>query len=170
MLKAIGNDLQPVGAVLEAVVHADHLARQFAWLPHWAEADPAGGGQGGANDEAAALDAHDQVRLQSIADLAQLPHHLLPGGDLAHQRCDVAEQDAGLGEIRDVAHQRAQLDGAHRWEVSVRHRRSTDGRHSWQYRSHGRCFPAPRHPTGHRALAPSLPAWHRTARSDAALR
>jgi hypothetical protein len=113
VLKAIGEDLQPIAAVFEAVIHANHRPRQLARLAHRAEADALGGGQGGADDEAPRLNANDQVGLEAITHVPQLTHHLAPGLHLPHQRRDVTKQDSGLGKVGDIPHQLAKIDRGH---------------------------------------------------------
>jgi len=112
--EGIALDLQAIGAVLEGVVDTRYNSRQLAGFAHRHKAQPHSGGQSRTNDEAARLDPHDQIGLQTLTNSTELSNHLLPALGIAHQRRQIAKQDARLGEIGDLAHQAAQVDrGGH---------------------------------------------------------
>ena len=119
VLKAIGDDLEAVRAVLEAVVDPNDLTGQLAGFANRAEANGIGGGQGGADDEAAGFDANNQIGLKPVADLTELAHDFLPGVRLAHQRDDVAKEDPGLGKVGNLSDQLTQIDAAHGRRISA---------------------------------------------------
>ena len=81
---------------------------QLAGLAHRHERRPEVVGDGGGEDEAAGLDADDAVDLDVAEAVGELVDGPAEGAGVAEQRGDVPERDAGLGEVGDLADQRAQ--------------------------------------------------------------
>jgi hypothetical protein len=102
-------DLDGIRAVLQGVVGTLRLPRQAAEFAHWHHADSERVGHRSAKNEPAALDTDDRVdiRVGPRQRVDRQPQRL----PIAQQRGDVAEQDAGLGKIGDVPHERGQCGG-----------------------------------------------------------
>ena len=98
--------LEAVGAVFEVVGDADRSCRQLAELAHRHEAGADAVGDRRAEDEAAALDADDEVDALAAYGVGQRVDRQLEALGVPQQRGDVVEQDARLGEVRDVANLR----------------------------------------------------------------
>ena len=86
-------------AVLQVVADAGGWRGELLGLAHGDEAGVEAVGQRGAEDEAARLDAEDQVDLLADVVLRQRVDELREAGLVLQQRGDVVEEDAGLGEV-----------------------------------------------------------------------
>ena len=104
---------QPVGAIFQHIVDAHGPAGQLPRLAHRHEALAQGGGQRRAQDEAARLDADDQVGIERPCHASQPLDQFGEARTVRQQRGDVAELDAGLGEIRNGADEGGQAVDAH---------------------------------------------------------
>jgi len=110
-------NLKGIGTVLKVISDAGHGSGELARLAHGHKAGVEAVGQGGSEDEAAGLDAKDQVnvvrdivRRQGVNELGEASLVLEQGGD-------VVEQDAGLGEVgygADQLFQGLHIDGVGR--------------------------------------------------------
>ena len=103
----VAVDLQLVGAVLQLVLLADDRPRQLAGLAHGDERGAEAVGDRRGEDEPARLDADDPVDLDVAEPVGQLVDRPAERGGVAEQRRDVAERDARLREVGDLADQRA---------------------------------------------------------------
>src|SRR5438128_3409532 len=106
--------LEDALAVLQSVLDPVRLVGKLPQLADGREADLQAIRQGGAEDESARLDGNDAIERAT----AQPPFHVVENGlerlRLAEDRRDVLEEDARLGEVGNVADQRADLyQGAH---------------------------------------------------------
>ena len=88
-----------VGAVLEVVADARGFGGQLLGLAHGDEAGVQAVGERGAEDEAAGLDAEDEVDVLADVVRGQRVDELREAGLVLQQRGDVVEEDAGLGEV-----------------------------------------------------------------------
>ncbi len=96
-------DLEAVVAVFEGVVHAVDVAGELAGLAQGYEAAGEGLGDGGAEDEAAALCTDDVVDVLAPEGVChELDGQGQPGG-VGEQGREVFKDDAGLGEVRNFA-------------------------------------------------------------------
>src|SRR6185503_854453 len=103
LLHRIVVNLERIGAVLEGIGRGDALRRQLARLAHGREPRADAIGDGGAEDEPAALDADDEIDPLVPEREREAVDGGAEAGRVLHQRGDVVEEDAGLGEIGDVA-------------------------------------------------------------------
>jgi hypothetical protein len=94
---------------------ADDLARQLAALPDHDEAAAQQIGERGRDQEAAALDPDQLVRLVGLDRGFEAIDGLAPGLGVNEQGGDVVEENPRLGEIRHMADMRLQVEfGLHR--------------------------------------------------------
>ncbi len=102
--------LQRVEAVFECVLCADRSPGKLPGLArgHEAAAEPVG--EGGAEDEPPRLGAQHDVGLPRLRELRQPLHRLVQSLIVGQERHDVLEDDAALGEVRDVPDLRGQVD------------------------------------------------------------
>jgi len=99
----VGVHLDGVGPVLELIGLRGRLRGQLARLADGDEPLPEGVGEGGAEDEAPGLDAADHVVGRGSHQARESVDGGLQSLRALEQRRDVLEQDARLGEVRDVA-------------------------------------------------------------------
>src|SRR5579859_1778255 len=107
----VGVHFEGVFAVLEVVGHGDAAVGELAGL---ADDDEAGGetaGDGGAEDESAAFGADDEVDVLAAEGVGEELDGEGEAGGVGEEGCDVAEEDAGLGEIGYVANQPVEIFG-----------------------------------------------------------
>ena len=97
--------LERVGAVLEVVLRADHLARQLAQFAHRHEASIELVRDRRREDEPARLHPDDHPRHMRSHQVRELINRLLEGSRILQERGDVLEQNPLFGEIRYVAYQ-----------------------------------------------------------------
>src|SRR6266487_1884169 len=98
--------LERVRAVLEVVLGADHLARQFAELANGHKSSVQQVSDRRSKDEAARLHADDNTRRMAAHQLRQTVDRLLESPRILEEGGDVLEEDSLLGEIRDIVDQR----------------------------------------------------------------
>jgi hypothetical protein len=105
-LDCVGVDLEGVRAVLEVVSDANGGARKLFGFTHRYEAGVEAVGEGGAEDEAAGLDAKDEVDFFIDVVLREGIDELSKAHGILEERSDVVEEDAGFGEVGDGANER----------------------------------------------------------------
>ena len=96
-------DFEGVGAVLEVVVDAGDGGGELFGLADGDEAGVEAVGEGGAEDEAAGLDAEDEVDFAADVVGGEGVDELGEAGLVAEEGGDVVEEDAGFGEVGDGA-------------------------------------------------------------------
>jgi len=101
----VGVHLEGVGAVLQVVGNGDRLAGELPRLADQAEPGRQAAGDGRPEDEPAALGPDDQVDVVAAERVGQQFDRQGQPRRIGQQRRDVAEQDARLGEVGDVADQ-----------------------------------------------------------------
>ena len=117
-------DLECVGPVLEGVVLAHGLVRQFPRLPHRDEAGVQTIGNRCRQGEAASLytgDLGDTGSLVGLGEGVQEDGERLP---VAKNWCDVLEDDSRFGKVGDVANESNQAVHAHESKTGSVHSRS----------------------------------------------
>ncbi len=92
-----------VAAVFQRVFLAQHLTRQLARLAHRHEAHAQFQRHGGTEDEATRFDADHRVQLLVAPTVGHRGDGTAEVLAMGEQRHDVLEEDAGLGEVGDVA-------------------------------------------------------------------
>mgnify|MGYP002835589036 CR=1 FL=1 len=75
--KSIGLDFKTIAAVFKGVINTGHFAGKFSGFSDRHKANLLLCGQRRAHDEAPGLNSHDQVWLESLADVAKLLDHFL---------------------------------------------------------------------------------------------
>src|SRR5437660_1308598 len=107
------EERQRVPAVLELVLDFDRLPGELAELPHRHEARAELVGHRAAEDEAAGLDADDDLDARVPVPRGQMVDDVVEGRSVLEERRDVLEEDALGREILDVADLRAELGDFH---------------------------------------------------------
>jgi hypothetical protein len=100
--------LECVAAVFERVLGADRALRQLAGLAREHEATAKLARDRGPQQEAARLGADHDVGRPHPRELCQRRNRGVERLTVGEQRRDVAKADPRLGEVRDLAHERAQ--------------------------------------------------------------
>jgi hypothetical protein len=108
-LDGVHVDLQGVGAVLEVVGDAGDGGGELARLAHGDEAGVEAVGEGGSEDEAAGLNAEDEVDVFFDVIRGERIDEFGEAGLIFEKRGDVIEEDAGLGEVGYGADEGLQL-------------------------------------------------------------
>lgn len=112
--EAVSVDLECVGAVFQLIVEAVRVERELAWFADGNEADVEFQCQRSGEDEPTGLSGDDRVDLVAAPWGGELLDRVAEGRWIGEQRRDVAEQDAWLGEVGDVADVLAEIDrGCH---------------------------------------------------------
>lgn len=92
-----------VGAVFEAVAFLEGVEGQFALLADGDDARTEAEGDGGGEEEAAGVDAGDEIDLAWFPRADEVVDAGGEEGGVGEERGDVLELDPGLGEVGDVA-------------------------------------------------------------------
>src|ERR1019366_8428938 len=103
-LDRVEMDFEGVGSVLQVVAHAGGLCRQLLRLAHGNESSVQAVRQHRAKDEAARLDAEDQVDLLADVVGRERVDHLRESALVLQQGGDVVEQNPRFGKVRHGAH------------------------------------------------------------------
>src|SRR5438309_2544277 len=106
-------DRERVPAVLELVLDFDRLPGELAELPHRHEARAELVGERAAEDEAAGLDADDDLDARVLVPRGQMVDDVVEGRRVLEERRDVLEEDALGREVLDVADLRTELGDFH---------------------------------------------------------
>ena len=101
-------DLDPVLPIFERIVHADGSPRQLVLLADGDEAQPHLPRQGRPEDEAARLDACNHVHVMPFERRLHAGDGKAKAVCIAQHGRDIAELDAGLGEVGNGADQAPQ--------------------------------------------------------------
>ena len=134
-------DFQRVGTVLQVVSHAGDGRRELAGLADRDEAGVEPVGESGAKDEAASLDAEDEVDLLFDVVSSESVNEFGEAGLVFEQRGDVVEEDARLGKIGYGAHKGFELFDVDRLRFG--HRLIIKGDHQSRVISYGRVLGSP---------------------------
>ena len=105
-LDGVEVNLEYVGAVFEIVCDARDGRGEFSGLSDGNKTCIETVGEGGAEDEAARFNAEDEIDLVLDVMCGEHVNELGEAGLVFEDRGDVVEEDAGLGEVRDGAHER----------------------------------------------------------------
>src|SRR5580704_15078996 len=107
-LNRIEMNFQRIGAVFQVVSHASHGRRQLARLAYRYKSRIETISERRAEDEAASLDAEDEVDIFADVMRGQGINHLREANPVFQQRRDVVKEDARLGEVGYGADERLQ--------------------------------------------------------------
>src|SRR5262245_59228437 len=108
-LDGIFMDLQRIQAVFQLIAPLDSLRRKFAGFADRNKAGVQTVGQSRTKDETARFDGQDRIDLGVEVMLGKRVDERGKAHLVLEQGGDVVEQDAFLGEVRDLANQRLQM-------------------------------------------------------------
>jgi hypothetical protein len=99
--QGVAMRLQRVGPILECIVLADALPRQFSRLPRRHESRLQRGRHRAPENESAGLDGHHMRDAGAPEGIRHCPHDLAEQDCVAQHRGDVLKEDARFGIVRD---------------------------------------------------------------------
>lgn len=109
----VDMDFDDVFAVFEGVGHLVGGPREFAFFADGDEASVEDLGDAGGEDEAAGVDADDFIDFGAACGVGKELEGGFKEGRVAEDGSDVFEEDAGFGEIGDIADGGIEVGGGH---------------------------------------------------------
>lgn len=96
-------DLQCIRAVLQLVAFADGFVGEFTGLAYWNKPNPKAKSERRPKDKPARLDTHDLADVHLFVVSCQKLDDMAKSFGVGKQGSDIFEEDAGLGEVWDIA-------------------------------------------------------------------